>query len=74
MLLNMLTPIYLQYSCVGIYRKGGVEIIPNEQGNRITPSVVAWTGNELLIGDAARNQVRVNFGQGVKRKTLLKDL
>ena len=48
------------YSCVGIYRKGQVEIIPNEQGNRITPSYVAWDDKERMIGDAAKNQATIN--------------
>ncbi|KAH6762671.1 heat shock protein 70 [Perilla frutescens var. hirtella] len=48
------------YSCVGVWQHDGVEIIANDQGNRTTPSYVAFTGAERLIGDAAKNQVDMN--------------
>ena len=73
------------YSCVGVYQNGRVEIIPNDQGNRITPSYVAWEGDERMIGDAAKNQATINpsntvfdvkrlIGRGFKDETVQADM
>ncbi|UJR16761.1 hypothetical protein I4U23_003661 [Adineta vaga] len=47
-------------SCIAIFQHDKVEIIPNDQGNRTTPSYVAFTNSTRLLGDAAKNQVKVN--------------
>jgi len=48
------------FSCVAVHQNGSVEVIPNDQGNRTTPSYVAFTDEERLIGDAAKNQAAMN--------------
>ncbi|KAF9069928.1 heat shock cognate 70 [Rhodocollybia butyracea] len=48
------------YSCVGVWQNDHVEIIANDQGNRTTPSYVAFTNGSRLIGDTARNQIAMN--------------
>lgn len=48
------------FRCVGVMKSGRVEILVNDQGNRITPSYVAFTDEERLVGDAAKNQYAAN--------------
>jgi heat shock protein 1/8 len=48
------------YSCVGIMKNNAIEIIANDQGNRTTPSYVAFTDTERLIGESAKNQAAMN--------------
>jgi len=72
------------YSCVGVYKDGRVQIIANDQGNRITPSYVAFSDGDRLIGDAAKNQASLNpentvfdvkrlIGRGFTDQTVQKD-
>jgi L1 cell adhesion molecule like protein len=49
------------YSCVGTYVNGKIEIIPNDHGNRTTPSYIAFDGNERYIGESAKNQMSFNL-------------
>jgi L1 cell adhesion molecule like protein len=48
------------YSCVSVLKGGSVEVIANSMGNRTTPSYVAFTDTERLVGDAAKNQAAMN--------------
>ena len=48
------------YSCVGVWQNGKVDIVPNDMGERTTPSYVAFTDSERLVGDAAKNQITRN--------------
>lgn len=57
------------YSCVGVFQHGKVEIIANDQGNRTTPSYVAFTDTERLIGDAAKNQATLNPSNDLRCQT-----
>ena len=59
------------YSCVAVWQRDRVEIITNEQGNRMTPSYVAFTDNERLVGDAAKNHVARNSTNSIFGTLLL---
>ena len=66
------------YSCVAAWfdKHNRVEMIPNKQGNKITPSCVAWNGTQLMVGEAAKNQIRRNpnntvFGKSVDNATFI---
>lgn len=48
------------YSCVAVVKNGIVEVIANSQGNRVTPSIVGFSGNKRLVGDAAKYQKSQN--------------
>ncbi|CAI9298745.1 unnamed protein product [Lactuca saligna] len=48
------------YSCVAVWKNNRIEIIPNDQGNRTTPSCVAFTDSQRLVGDGAKNQIARN--------------
>jgi L1 cell adhesion molecule like protein len=52
-------------SCVGVWLKGRVEIVPSDQGSRTTPSCVAFTDSERLIGEGANHQVATNASNTV---------
>ncbi|KAI4275031.1 MAG: hypothetical protein L6R38_005970 [Xanthoria sp. 2 TBL-2021] len=56
------------YSCVGIFRDDRIEIIANDQGNRTTPSFVAFTDSERLLGDGAKNQVAVSVSHALNKQ------
>ena len=53
------------YSCVAVWQHDKVEIIPNDQGNRTTPSYVAFTDTDSFVGDSAENQVSTNTVVGI---------
>jgi hypothetical protein len=62
------------YSCVGVFQHGRVEIITNDEGNRMTPSYVAFTDTGRLFGEAAKDQVARNPNNTVFGMSKLKQL
>lgn len=53
------------YSCVAVCQNSNVQIIANEQGNGTTPSVVAFSGNDILVGESAKNQKVKNYANTI---------
>lgn len=62
------------YSCVAVWlqKHDRVEVIVNDQGNRTTPSIVAFTANERLVGEAASNQVIRNHINSIFGKVIFR--
>merc|ERR1711983_147882 len=58
------------YSCVGVFEHGKVEILANDQGNRTTPSYVAFTDTERLIGDDAKHLIGRNYDDSAIQKDM----
>nr|GEV54016.1 heat shock protein 70 family [Tanacetum cinerariifolium] len=76
-LTNMGPPIGIDlgttYSSVGVWKNNRIEIIPNDQGSRMTPSYVAFTDTKRLIGDAAKNRGSVNPSNTIYGNTLFQN-
>ena len=64
----------LPCSCVGVMKDGRVEILVNDQGNRITPSYVAFTDDGRLVGDAAKNQCTFVHRRPTSHRQILSNL
>lgn len=53
------------FSCVAVLRNGNIDIVASNQGNRTTPSVVAFNENDILVGESAKNQSIINYSNTV---------